>query len=109
MRIHRAVVAALHGYCIGSGLEIALLSDLCVAAKSSLFAMPEVHLGMIPAAGGTQTLPRHNGVSHSLDVLLSGRRFDAEEALRLRLVTRIVPDEPQRPLMRNCVPSLIIA
>ena len=91
--LNKPVVAALHGYCIGSGLEIALLSDICVAAKSTWFAMPEVQLGMIPAAGGTQTLPRHAGVSQSLDLLLTGRRFDAEEALRLRLVTRVVPDD----------------
>ena len=91
--LNKPVVAALHGYCIGSGLEIALLCDLCVAAKSTWFAMPEVQLGMIPAAGGTQTLPRHARVSQALDVLLSGRRFDAEEALRLRLVTRVVPDD----------------
>ena len=91
--LNKPVVAALHGYGIGSGLEIALLSDLGVAAESTRFAMPEVQLGMIPAAGGTQTLPRHARVSHSLDVLLTGRRFDAEEALRLRLVTRVVPDD----------------
>ena len=91
--LNKPVVAALHGYCIGSGLEIALLCDLCVAAKSTWFAMPEVQLGMIPAAGGTQTLPRHNRVSQALDVLLTGRRFDAAEALRLRLVTRVVSDD----------------
>ena len=74
-------------------MEIALLSDLRVAAKSTWFAMPEIQLGMIPAAGGSQTLPRHARTSQSLDVLLTGRRFDAEEALRLRLVTRVVPDD----------------
>jgi len=91
--LNKPVVAAPHGYCIGSGLEIALLCDLCVAAESTWFAMPEVQLGMIPAAGGTQTLPRHNRVSQALDVLLTGRRFDAAEALRLRLVTRVVSDD----------------
>jgi enoyl-CoA hydratase/carnithine racemase len=91
--LNKPVVAALHGYCIGSGLEIALMCDLCVAAKSTWFAMPEVQLGMIPAAGGTQTLPRHARVSQALDVLLTGHRFYAEEALRFRLVTRVVPDD----------------
>jgi len=94
--LNKPVVAALHGYCIGSGLEIALLCDLCVAAESTWFAMPEVQLGMIPAAGGTQTLPRYARVSHSLDVLLTGRRFDAAEALRLRLITRVVSDDELR-------------
>ena len=91
--LKKPVVAALHGYCIGSGLEIALLSDLRIAAASTRFAMPEVQLGMIPAAGGTQTLPRYAGASQALDVLLTGRRFDPEEALKLRLVTRVVSDD----------------
>ena len=91
--LNQPVVAALHGYCIGSGLEIALLCDLRVAAKGTWFAMPEVQLGMIPAAGGTQTLPRLAGASPSLDLLLTGRRFDATEALRLRLITRVVPED----------------
>jgi enoyl-CoA hydratase/carnithine racemase len=90
------VVAALHGYCIGSGLEIALLSDLRIAAEGTVFAMPEVHLGMISAAGGTQALPRNAGPSAALDLLLTGRRFDANEALELRLVTRVVPDQQLR-------------
>ena len=83
------VVAAVHGYCIGSGLEIALLCDIRVAADDTVFAMPEVRLGMIPAAGGTQTLPRHAGTSIALDLLLTGRRFTAREALETGLVTRL--------------------
>jgi enoyl-CoA hydratase/carnithine racemase len=94
--LDKPVVAAVHGYCIGSGLEIALLSDLRIAARNTIFAMPEVHLGMIPAAGGTQTLPRNAGPSAALDLLLTGRRFDANEALELRLVTRIVPEQQLR-------------
>jgi enoyl-CoA hydratase/carnithine racemase len=84
-------VAALHGFAFGSGLEMALFCDLRVAAEGTEFAMPEVRLGMIPAAGGTQTLPRVGGLGVALDVLLTGRRFDAAEALRLGLVTRVVP------------------
>ena len=83
------VVAAVHGYCIGSGLEIALLCDIRLAAEDTVFAMPEVRLGMIPAAGGTQTLPRHAGSSRALDLLLTGRRFTAGEALEMGLVTRL--------------------
>jgi enoyl-CoA hydratase/carnithine racemase len=89
----KPVVVAVHGYCIGSGLEIALLSDLRIAAIDTIFAMPEVHLGMIPAAGGTQTLPRNVRPSVALDLFLTGRRFNAAEALRLGLITRIVPVE----------------
>ena len=86
------VVVAIHGYCIGSGVEIALLGDLRIAAQGTIFAMPEVQLGMVPAAGGSQTLPRNANPSEALDLLLTGRRFDAQEALRLRLITRVVPE-----------------
>ena len=89
----KPIVAAVHGYCIGSGLEIALLSDLRLAAEDTVFAMPEVRLGMIPAAGGTQTLQRYGGTSNALDLLLTGRRFSATEALRMGLVTRISAPE----------------
>ena len=86
-------VAAIHGYCIGSGLEIALLCDLRLAADDTVFAMPETRLGMIPAAGGTQTLARNAGASQALDLLLTGRRFTAREALGMGLVTRLCPPE----------------
>ena len=91
--LDKPIVAAVHGYCIGSGLEIALLCDVRVAADDTIFAMPEVRLGMIPAAGGTQTLPRNAGRSQSLDLLLTGRRFTAQEAYSMRLVTRLSPPE----------------
>ena len=84
-------VAAIHGFCIGSGVEIALLCDLRIAAHETVFAMPEVHLGMIPAAGGTQTLPRAVGPATTMDLLLTGRRFDADEALAMRMLTRVTP------------------
>ncbi|MDE2939022.1 MAG: enoyl-CoA hydratase/isomerase family protein [Chloroflexota bacterium] len=84
-------IAAVHGYCIGSGVEIMLLCDIRIAAKDTVFGMPEVHLGMIPAAGGSQTLPRNSGESAALDLLLTGRRIVAQEALGLGQVTRIVP------------------
>jgi len=91
LALSKPVVAAIHGYCIGSGVEIAMLCDLRIAAEGTVFAMPEVHLGMIPAAGGTQTLPRSIGRSKALDMLLTGRRLDAREALSLRLLTRLTP------------------
>ena len=90
----KPIVAAVHGYCIGSGLEIALLCDLRLAAEGTVFAMPEARLGMIPAAGGTQTLPRNAGISRSLDLLFTGRRFSADEALDMGLVTRL--SRPER-------------
>ncbi len=92
LSLAKPVVVAVHGYCIGSGVEIALLGDLRIGAAGTIFAMPEVHLGMIPAAGGTQTLPRNLGRSDALELLLTGRRFDAQEALTMGLLTRVVPD-----------------
>ncbi len=96
INLGKPVIAAVHGYCIGSGLEIALLCDLRLAAEDTVFAMPEVRLGMIPAAGGTQTLPRNAGPSRALDLLLTGRRFTAQEALSMGLVTRLSPPERLR-------------
>ncbi len=87
--LEQPVVCAMHGFCIGSGLEIALLCDVRIAARDTAFALPEIQLGMIPAAGGSQTLPRSAGPSRALDLLLTGRRFDAPEALKLGLITRL--------------------
>ncbi len=93
INLDKPLVAAVHGYCIGSGLEIALLCDLRIAAEDTVFAMPEVRLGMIPAAGGSQTLPRNAGPSRALDLLLTGRRFGASDALDMGLITRVSPSE----------------
>lgn len=89
--LRQPIVAAVHGYCIGSGLEMVLLSDVRLAAADTVFAMPETQLGMIPAAGGSQTLPRSSNPAAALDLLLTGRRIAAAEALELGLITRIVP------------------
>ena len=89
LNLHQPVVVAVHGFCIGSGLEIALLCDLRIASTDTVFAMPEVHLGMIPAAGGTQTLPRTIRGSRALDLLYTGRRLNAQEGLEMGLVTRL--------------------
>lgn len=86
-------IAALHGFVFGSGLEMALFCDLRVAAEGTQLAMPEAQRGLIPAAGGTQTLPRIGGAGVALDLLLTGRRVDAGEALRLGLVTEVVPGD----------------
>ncbi len=90
------VVAALHGYVLGAGLEMALLCDLRIASDDAEFGLPEAALGMAPAAGGSQTLPRIAGVPAALDLLLSARRIDAGEALRVGLVHRVVPRERLR-------------
>ena len=92
LEVPAPVVAAVHGYCIGSGIEIALLCDIRIGAEGAVFAMPEVQLGMIPAAGGTQTVPRIAGWSLALDLLFTGRRIESEEALSLGLLTRLAPE-----------------
>ena len=96
VNLGKPAVAAVHGFCIGSGLEIAILCDLRISATGAIFALPEVQLGMIPAAGGTQTLPRAAGLSRALDLLLTGRRIEAEEALSMKLVTRLTLPESLR-------------
>ena len=107
-RLPVPVICAIHGHCIGSGVEIALLCDLRLASADATFAMPEARLGMIPAAGGTQTLPRSVGLTASLDLLLSGRRMDAEEAQSVGLVNRVYPSRESLDLeAENLARSLI--
>ena len=101
------VIAAIHGYCIGSGVEIALLCDLRIAAEDAVFAMPEVHLGMIPAAGGSQTLPRNCGTSAAMDLLLTGRRLTVDEALELGLITRKTPQNRLEETAWNLAAELV--
>ena len=87
------LIAALHGYVLGSGMEIALFCDLRIAAPDVVFGLPEVGLGILPGAGATQTLPRIAGLPGALDMLLTGRRLNGEEALAMGLVNQIVPRE----------------
>jgi len=93
LQIPQPLIAVLHGYVLGSGVEIALFCDLRIASDDVVFGMPEVSLGILPAAGGTQTLPRILGLSRSLDMLLTGRRMDGPEALSCGMVTRLLPRE----------------
>lgn len=86
-------IAALHGYVIGSGLELALLCDVRVAAEGTQLRFPELSLGFIPAATGTQTLPRLARLGFSLEMLLSGAWVDHETSLRHGLVNRVVPPD----------------
>jgi enoyl-CoA hydratase/carnithine racemase len=89
-RLKQPVIAALHGYVLGSGVEIALFCDIRIASTDAVFGVPEVALGMIPAAGGSQTLPRTVGAGKALQLLLSCEYIDSEEALRIGLVNRVV-------------------
>lgn len=89
----KPMVAAIHGFCLGAGLEMACLCDFRVASEDAVFGLPEVLLGMVPAAGGTQTLVRSVGLGRALELLLTGRRINAQEALETGLVSRVVPGE----------------
>ena len=91
LSIHKPLIAAMRGYVIGSGVEIACLCDIRIAADDAQFAMPEVALGMIPAAGGTQTLRRVIGESRTLEMVLTNRRIGADEARRIGLAHSVVP------------------
>jgi len=90
LNIPQPVIAALHGYILGSGIEMALCCDIRIASDDSRFGLPEVGLGIIPAAGGTQTLPRTIGRARSLEMLLLNRWLEAEEAYRFGLVNKVV-------------------
>ena len=84
-------VAAVHGYALGGGLELALSCDLIVAEETAVVGLPEVSVGVIPGGGGTQLLTRRLGWSRAADLILTARRFDGAEAYRLGLADRLVP------------------
>ena len=106
-RLPAPTIAALHGHVIGSGLEIALLCDMRIASRDVRFAMPETSLGLIPAATGTQTLPRHLRQGRALGLLLTGRTVQADEALAIGLVHRLVERENLGPDTDELAHSLV--
>jgi len=91
-QVRKPVLAAVSGYAMGGGCELALACDIIIAAESARFALPEIKLAMLPGAGGTQRLPRAIGKAKAMDMALSARMLDAQEADRYGLVSRVVPD-----------------
>lgn len=92
-RIRKPIIAAVSGYALGGGCELAMLCDIVIAADNAKFGQPEVKLGVIPGVGGTQRLPRAIGKAKAMDLILTARMMDAEEAERSGLVSRVVPVE----------------
>ena len=102
-RIGKPVVAAITGYALGGGLELALCADFRVAGQSAKVGQPEILLGLIPGAGGTQRLSRLVGPARAKDIVFTGRFLDAAEALAIGLVDKVVPDAQVYQAARDLV------
>jgi enoyl-CoA hydratase len=105
-RLTRPVIAAIQGDAVGEGLELALACDLRIASDRARFAMPQLAGGRLPVHGGTQRLPRIVGRTRALDLLLTGRTIDANEAEAIGLVARVVPHAELERRLNACVDEL---
>ena len=107
LSVPQPIIGALHGYVFGSGLEMALCCDLRIASDDAKLGLPESGLGIIPAAGATQTLPRAIGRAKALEMLLTTHSIDAEEARGIGLVNRVVPFADLLPLSREVADKIM--
>jgi enoyl-CoA hydratase len=104
--IAKPTIAAINGYCLGGGLEVALQCDLRIASDNAKFGLPEVTLGFLPGAGGTQRLPRTIGLQKAKELILTGRHIDAAEAGRLGIVLRVVSRNELMPAALELASSI---
>ena len=103
--IRKPIIAAVSGFALGGGCELAMMCDFIIAADNAKFGQPEIKLGIIPGAGGTQRLPRAVGKAKAMDMVLTGRMMDANEAERAGLVSRVVPLDK---LMEECLGAALM-
>ena len=116
-RCRKPVVAVVRGFALGGGCEVAMMCDVVIAAESARFGQPEINLGTLPGLGGTQRLTRQIGKAKAMDLCLTGRMMNAEEAERAGLVSRIVPTdtaleaglEVAREIAQKSLPALMMA
>ena len=106
-RSPKPVIAQLQGYTFGVGLEIAMACDFRVASETTLLALPEIRLGMIPGSGGTQRIARIAGLGRAKDMIMRGRRIPAEEAYQWGLLTMVVPQEELENAVQGLVDELL--
>lgn len=105
-QIWKPIIAALNGFALGGGLELAMECDLRIAAEHARLGQPEVNIGFMPGAGGTQRLPRFVGRAMAAEILLTGRHIDAQEAYRIGLVNRVVPLDQLMPTARELAETI---
>lgn len=109
LSLKKPTIAAIHGVCMGGGLELALACDIRLASADAAFALPETGLGLLPAAGGTQRLAQLIGLGPAMDLILTNDRIDAAEAKRLNLITRLVQTREELPVAALALAQRIAA